>query len=75
MQVKKKQLELDMEQQTGSKLRKEYVKAVYCHLAYLIYLQSTSYIRGFPGSSVGNLPAMQETLVRFLGQEDPLQTK
>ena len=36
MQVKKQQLELDMEQQTGSKLGKEYVKAVYCHPAYLI---------------------------------------
>ena len=35
MQVKKQQLELDMEQQTSSKLGKEYVKAVYCHLAYL----------------------------------------
>ena len=42
MQVKKQQLELDMEQQTGSKLGKEYVKAVYCHLAYLTYMQSTS---------------------------------
>ena len=35
MQVKKQQLELDLEQQTGSKLGKEYVKAIYCHLAYL----------------------------------------
>ena len=35
MQVKKQRLELDMEQQTGSKLGKEYVKAVYCHHAYL----------------------------------------
>ena len=42
MQVKKQQLELDMEQWTGSKLGKEYVKVVYCHLAYLIYMQSTS---------------------------------
>ena len=42
MQVKKQQLELDMEQQTGSKLEKEYVKAVYCHPAYLTYMQSTS---------------------------------
>ena len=40
--VKKQQLELDMEQQTGSKLEKEYVKAVYCHSAYLTYMQSTS---------------------------------
>ena len=42
MQVKKQQLELDMEQWTGSKLGKEYLKAVYCHPAYLTYLQSTS---------------------------------
>jgi len=42
MQVKKQQLELDMEQQTGSKQGKEYVKAVYCHPAYLTYMQSTS---------------------------------
>ena len=41
-QVRKQQLELDMEQQTGSKLGKEYVKALYCHSAYLIYMQSTS---------------------------------
>ena len=43
MQVKKQQLELDMEQWTGSKLEKEYVKAVYCHPAYLTYMQSTSF--------------------------------
>jgi len=43
MQVKKQQLELDMEQQTGSKLGKEYVKAVYCHPVYLTYTQSTSF--------------------------------
>ena len=42
MQVKKQQLELDMEQQTGSKLGKEYIKAVYCHPAYLTCMQSTS---------------------------------
>ena len=42
MWVKKQQLELDMEQQTGSKLGKEYVKVVYCHAAYLTYMQSTS---------------------------------
>ena len=42
MQVKKQQLELDMEQQTGSKSGKEYVKAVYCHPAYLTSMQSTS---------------------------------
>ena len=42
MQVRKQQLELDMEQQTASKWEKEYAKAVYCHLAYLTYMQSTS---------------------------------
>ena len=42
MQVRKQQLELDMEQQTGSKLGKEYSKAVYCHPAYLTCMQSTS---------------------------------
>ena len=43
MQVKKQQLEQDMKQQTDSKQGKEYVKAVYCHSAYLIYMQSTSW--------------------------------
>ena len=43
MQVKKQKLELDMEQQTGSKSGKEYVKAEYCHPAYLTYMQSSSY--------------------------------
>ena len=42
MQVKKQQLEPDMEQWTGSKYEKEYVKAVYCHPAYLMYMQDTS---------------------------------
>ena len=42
MQVKKQQLDLDMEQETASKSGKEYVKAVYCHPAYLTYMQSTS---------------------------------
>ena len=47
MQVKKQQLEPDMEQWTGSKLGKEYVKAVYCHPDYLTYMQSIS--RKIPG--------------------------
>ena len=42
MQVEKQLLEPEMEQQTGSKLQKEYVKAVYCHPAYLTYMRSTS---------------------------------
>ena len=47
MLVKKQQLESDMEQQTHSRLGKEYIKAVYCHPAYLTYMQSTS--RKMPG--------------------------
>ena len=43
MQVRKQQLELNMEEQTGSKLGKEYVNAVYCHPVYLTYMQSTSW--------------------------------
>ena len=43
MQIKKQQLEPDMEQQTGSKTGKEYVKAVHCHIAYLTSMQSTSH--------------------------------
>ena len=42
MQVKKQQLEMDMKQQTGSKSGQKYIKAVYCHPAYLTYTQSTS---------------------------------
>ena len=43
MQVRKQQLELDIKQQTSSKQEKEYVKAVYCHPAYLTFMQSTSW--------------------------------
>ena len=43
MQVKKQQLELHMEQQTGFKSGKEYIKAIYCHSAYLTYMLSTAY--------------------------------
>ena len=48
MQVKKQQLEPDMEQQTGSKLGKEYDKAVYCHPTYLTYMQSTVQLSPVP---------------------------
>ena len=55
MQVKKQQLELDVEHQTGSKSGKEYVKAVYCHPAYLTSMQSTLFclegVPAFPGAS------------------------
>ena len=55
MQVRKQQLELDMEQQTGSKSGKEYVKAVYCHPDYLTYMQSTYIMRnaGLDEAQVG----------------------
>ena len=43
VQVKKQHIDLDIEQQIGSKLGKEYTKAVYCHLAYLTYMQNTSW--------------------------------
>ena len=43
MQVKEQQLEMEMEQRTGSKLGKKYIKAVYCHPAYLTYVQSISW--------------------------------
>ena len=72
MQVKKQQLELDMEQQTGSKLGKEYIKAVYCHNAYLTYTLNTSWEildwlkhkleSRVPGSNINNL-SMQITLL------------
>ena len=51
MQVKKQQLETDMEQWTGSKLGKEYDKAIYCHPVYLTYIQSTSW--EMPGYQAG----------------------
>ena len=60
MQIKKQQLELDMEQQTGSKLGKEYIKTVYCHPAYLTYMQSTS------GEMAGWMKHKQES--RLLGE-------
>ena len=54
MQVKEQQLEMDMEQQTGSKLGKEYVKAIYCYPAYLTYIQSTSWEKLARGSTSWN---------------------
>ena len=64
MQVRKQQLELDMEQRTGSKLGKEYVKAVYCHPEYLTYMQSTSWeIPGWTTHKLeSRLPGMQMIL-------------
>ena len=78
MQVGKQQLELDMEQ-TGSKEEKEYVKAVYCHLAYLIYMQSTSYNAGLDeaqagikiaGRNISNLRYVDDTTLMAESKEE-----
>ena len=53
MQVKKQQLELDMEQQTGSKLWKEYIKAIYCYPAYLTYMQCIMWNAGLDEAQAG----------------------
>ena len=63
MKVKKQQLELDMEQQTSSKSEKEHIKAVYCHSAYLTYMQSTSY--EMPGGFFSRKHKLES---RFLGE-------
>ena len=60
MQINKQQLELGMEQQTGSKSGKEYVKAIYCYPAYLTYMQST------PREMLGWMKHKLES--RFLGE-------
>ena len=70
MQVKKQQLEPDMEQQTGSKLGKEFNKVVYCHTVYLTYMQSGA---SLVAQRLKHLPGMQEIRVRSLGWEDPLE--
>ena len=61
MHIKKQQLKLDVEQQTGYKLGKEYVKVVYCHPAYLMYVQSTC-----PGKILGKMKPKLES--RLLGE-------
>ena len=53
MQVRMQQLDLDMEQETGSKLEKEYIKAVYCHPAYLTYMQSIMQNAGWNEAQAG----------------------
>ena len=69
MQIKKQQLELHMKQQTGSKLGKENVKAVYCHTAYLTYMHRASLV----AQLVKNPYGIWETWVWFLGLKDPLE--
>ena len=77
MQVKKKQLEPDMERQTGSKLGKEYVKAVYCHPAYLTYMLWTSCKMDeaqteikISGKNINNLRYTDDTTLMEESKED-----
>ena len=81
MQVKKQHLEPDMEQQTGSKLGKEHIKAVYCHPAYLTYTQSTSWKTleegqagiKIAGRNVNNLRYADDTTLKVeRGTKEPL---
>ena len=81
MQVKKQQLELDMERQTGSKSGKEYIKVAYCHPAYLIYMQSTYIMRyarldeaqariQISGRNINNLRYADDTTLRAENREE-----
>ena len=65
MQVKQQQFEPDMEQQTGSKLGKEYDKPIYCHLAYLTYMQSTSWNAGLDELQAGIKTARRNNNLRY----------
>ena len=76
MQVKKQLLEPDMEQQTGLKLGKEYVKAVYCHLAYLPYMQSTLYeILGWMKHKLESTLLGEITITSDIQMTQPLRQK
>ena len=77
MQIRKKQLELDIEQQTGSKLGKEHIKAVYCHPAYLTYMQSTSCLLDeaqagikIPGRNINNLRYADDSTIMAESEEE-----
>ena len=80
MQVRKKQLELNMEQQISSKSGKEYVEAVYCHPAYLTYIQNTSWETlgwkkhklesRLPGKNINNLRYADDTTLKAESEED-----
>ena len=78
MQVRKQQVELDMEQQTGCKLGKEYFKAIYCHPAYLTYMQSTSWkmlgwkkhkLESRAGRNINNLRYVDDTTLMAESEE------
>ena len=76
MQVKKQQLELDMEQQTGSKVGKEYIKAIYCHPAYLTYMQSTSWeMLGWMKHKLESRLSGEISILSYRQMTPPLQQK
>ena len=81
MQIRKQQLELDMEQQTGSKLGKDYVKAIYCHAAYLTYMHAEYIMRNaglyeaqtgikIAGRNINNLTYADDTSFMAESQEE-----
>ena len=74
MRVRKQQLELDMEQQTGCKLGKEYIKAVYCHRAYLSYMQRSSSLHQagikIAGRNINNLRYAADTTLMAESKEE-----
>ena len=76
MQVKKQQLEPDMEQQTGFKLGKEYIKAVYCHSAYLTYMQSTPRNAGLDEAQAGiKIAGRNINNLRYADEDSEEETK
>ena len=81
MQVRKQQLELDMEQQTGSKQEKEYVKAVYCHPAYLTSMQRNAGLEEtkagikIAGRNINNLRYADDTTLMAESEEEPLDER
>ena len=75
MQVKKQQLESDMEQRSGSKLGKEYVKAVYCRPAYLTSMQSTSWNTGLDEAQAGIKIAGEISVTSDMEMTPPLWQK
>ena len=76
MQVRKQQLEVDMEQQTASKLGKEYVKAVYCHPAYLTYIEYIMRNTGLEKAQAGiNIAGRNNNNLRYALRHHPYGRK
>ena len=75
MQVRKQQLELDMEQKTGSKQEKEYIKAVYCHPAYLSYMQTIMRNAGLEEAQAGIKIARRKSVTSDMQMTPPLWQK